>query len=323
MLAAKLLRSTSLSPVVWLYPPEGFLGSFQIGDVVDIELSATSPNLPMEYAGHTALPDGLFLENIGDYGYLRGELQGGPPPIWATPEGLLETLGELQQPTYTLQATPQAPATSITLYTVVENGVPAGTRLNGTTGAGEGTVALLVGAEPPVENANPPVINSPADGASLGSFSEGEVVALSGWLNVSYTGIPAGVYILKGGLPQGLSMDFLTGDISGTVAELVGALPATPQDPPVVNAPTVSWADTAGAPIAPIDIGAYFSAQAGKSMSHFYICEGRAQLSLLMSAATGVLSGTSSEVGVFSFRVCGVDSSGAENITPVLTLTLT
>jgi hypothetical protein len=218
----------------WVSPPSGKLGDFLEGDTVNITFNARyGSNDQLALMGvvnnGTFLPRGLVFDP--DTGVLSGvcadlladEAIGNvDPPIWQTRFGTLANLDESETVSLSVAATAQAGKT-LSRYAVVSGGLPWGLQLSFETGSITGTTADL---KSPGVTIEVPKLPAPAfvhPAGNIATYNEGE----------SFTGLfvnatPAvdrqmvKYVITRGFLPRGVILNTVSGEVSGTIAEMLG-----------------------------------------------------------------------------------------------------
>jgi hypothetical protein len=154
-----------------------------------------------------------------------------PIPVW-TNSAALGTICEYESATYTLIATPDT-GRSMAKYSIREGALPFGLTINSQTGVISGSAVELKKRNEPVyyDATNDPTFSNTVkinnvdttvqDGGSIGSYAKGATVsaifsatAVSGRAIRNYA-------ITNGVLPFGLSLNSMTGEISGTILNTV------------------------------------------------------------------------------------------------------
>jgi hypothetical protein len=304
---------------VWQSPAAGSLGTFDELDTIELPpLTATLSNGDRANMGLMSdgsyLPWGLVFDP--DTGVISGtisELLAGQEndaatrdgPIWQTEFGKLADFDEGQTADITLVAQARNEKT-VTVYDVVSGALPWGLVLDSSTGKISGSTADLLapGLTIEVPKLPAPVWNTPQGTIKIVNEFEtvtGLMVAAtpaSGRTMIKYV-------ISNGALPFGLNMNFTTGEITGTVAELVGqtdpAFYEGDKDPTISD--TVSVQGSAQAITNSGSLGSYakgaiitvqFSATPypGRTIRNWSIENGSLPFGLTLNQDTGVISGT-------------------------------
>jgi hypothetical protein len=225
------------------------------------------------------------------------------------------------------------------VYSVTAGALPPGLLLNGTSGLLSGTVTMsgsynftitatdangcltsraytLVVNVPPC----PPINLAPATlpPATQGLPYSATLIASGGQAPYVYS-------VSAGALPQGLALNPQTGVLSGTITTLgsftftIRAVDAngcftTREYTLVVNAPPCPPINLAPATLPPATLGAAYSAtliaSGGQAPYVYSVSAGTLPKGLLLNAQTGVLSGTPSTLGSFTFTIRAVDANG-------------
>jgi hypothetical protein len=250
------------------------------------------------------LPEGAIL--ISD-GTLAGALSFDMPdsPAWVTvPDSV--TIDEGDSYSRTFVANPNAGSSSpINRYVIQAGNVPWGLSFNSSTGTLNGTIADLI-VPIDVDSKDPvPTWNTTA--GTLGTFNEFKTIStitLSATANLG-TSIEK-YFLVSGYLPWGLHLEAATGQITGTVNELV---PTIATFEPASPAPT--WNTTAGS-LGSVDEGSVFdttlsaSASAGNTLGNYHIVDGYLPWGLVLTSTTGQITGTAEDVDsttVYTFTV--------------------
>jgi hypothetical protein len=161
-------------------------------------------------------------------------------------------------------------------------------------------------------------------------------VAVAYHYTFAASGRPAPMFsVASGSLPSGLTLDPVTGVLSGTpdtlgdstftIKAANGTSPAAVTPPITIHvAPTpAAPVFTAAAPPSAAKTGVaytYTFAATGQPAPTFSIATGTLPTGLALNATTGVLSGTPTAGGVFTFRVKAANGVSPDAVTPSLTI---
>lgn len=219
-------------------------------------------------------------------------------PTWITPAGKLgvyQTRSEVSLDP--LEAIPAEGRTIESIFvqaTDGTSGLPWGLTLDPENGVISGSLADLV--DPTAGewlDEESPVWTTPA--GSLGSFGEMEAPDIT--LSASpVVGTTVNYFVKNGYLPWGLTLDFETGKIKNPAAELKGDVPIEPEGsgiPPLWNTPRGSLGLYGEMENVQINLAA--TPTAGRAVNYF-VTKGYLPWGLMLDLATGVISGTTSEI---------------------------
>jgi large repetitive protein len=336
-------RAVGLGPV-WSNSPATNIGPYDVGDSINLTLSAPSADGSVKFAlssDRDFLPWGITLDTAT--GNISGTIaplkltqnadSSADGPIWNTEFGKLLGADEDATVNISVSATPRAGRT-IRSYAIAPSseGLPWGLVLNHQTGAITGSIAPLKspGTFVEIPKLPTPVWNTPS--GSIAIKNEGETV------NATFQATPAAgrsmakYIITSGSIPWGLYLHSTTGVLSGTLADnMVNPDVAPYIDPsldPVIS-DTVSIQGSNQTVIANGSLGSYakgsvlsitFSStfSSGRSLNSYYISDGDLPFGLVLNGATGVLSGTISLTRAvsktYTFSLSVRDKNGAFNM---------
>lgn len=296
VVAGLTVSDPALAPV-WTHPG-GALAPLGIGEAVALSLSATAAGGgPLSYgliAG--GLPWGLTLN--GASGLLSGApgryLPGPVEPralSWLAPAP--GSLGTVEEGAAFLAACAVGGASA---YHIVAGALPWGLVLEAGSGVISGTAAAIGGGGIDL----PPLVWDQPPAGSLGQLGEGDLFSLA----LLCPG--AGAYgVVAGALPWGLVLDPLSGAISGTVADLGGAL-----DPPAAPAITLPALDPLAVGV-PVDLTPGATSANG-AITGWWLAEGALPWGLVLDSTDGRLHGTPGpRPGAYAATLAVRDSRGA------------
>jgi hypothetical protein len=277
-------------PPVWLAPEAGSIGEVYEGDALFFSsfFQATSPvSNPITYTEQTGpLPNVLTVTSSGNF---IGGIEKTDPdkPTWNTTAGSLGTIDEGETLNTSVSATPTGIRT-IDNYSMVIGNLPWGINLNSQTGQISGTELLLV-IQGKLQSKQPPTTWNTAAG-SLGTINEGDAFDTTLSANVGAGSSIETYSMISGTLPWGISLNQLTGQISGTELKQVFDGDQESVTPPV------TWNTTSGS-LGTVNEGDSFdttlsaTAGAGTTVTYSIKKNGSLPWGLTLNNSTGQISG--------------------------------
>jgi len=267
-------------------------------------------------AAYDGLPTGVILDT--ETGVLSGSARRDPTegdfasdeaPVWETPAGELPETDEHATYSFTFAAS-AVRGTSIRYIVLPGRGsIPFGLVLDSATGVLSGVCGEEFGPPDP----RPGAVTWTTLPGVLGTVNEfatfTATVAATSEHPIRYVLLPE-----YGGLPFGLTLDSVTGTISGTLAELTDHTEpyVRPASPPVWVTASALGAVNSGA-----GVNIFLSATAieGRTMRRYYLADGsHLPHGLILNSDTGIIAGTAQTVSEdtnFAFSVYAEDSAGA------------
>lgn len=242
------------------------------------------------------LPSGVTIDP--DTGVLRGITNLDDPPVWVTNAGLIADVGEMSNVSIQLSATNNS---NVTYFVVpVEDNdraaLPIGVLLDSQTGLISGNVGEVWedDAQPFLDSQLPQWVTNAGEVLSVDESTSITPVTLAANARSVANATINRYAIISGGLPFGLTMNSVTGVISGSVPEDTSGDVA-----PVANAPT--WVTIAGRlGFVNENTNANFTMQAnavaGRTIERYTVVDGYLPIGLTMNAITGVLTGPIADV---------------------------
>jgi hypothetical protein len=244
--------------------------------------------------------------------------------------------------TYTFAAT-GVPAPS---FGLASGALPLGFELDARTGllSGTPTTAGVFTFTVTATNGTPPDAISPTltitvdapPAFTADSPPASAVVGTPYSYTFAATGFPAPTFgLASGALPDGLSLDVTTGLLSGTPTKpgvFTFTIKATNGVSPDAVSPTLTItvdapsAFTANSPPTTATVGVAYSytfAATGFPAPTFALASGALPDGLTLDATSGLLSGTPTNSGVFTFTVKATNGTPPDAISPTLTITVT
>ena len=230
-------ENVDLNPI-WV-TPSGIIGTVDEQTEVEFDAFEATPRegryidsygiVEKSIERYNLLPWGLVLHS--QTGVISGTLieQGGSllektwfdgdEPQWVTLSGDLGTFYELDEGV-SVELVAESPVESTIYYHINKGTLPSGLTLDSLSGEISGEISPLVSNDSIDINLlyKRPIWNSPS--GSLGNYNESDEVSV-GVTALSRNGLTQMYYgIAKGSLPSGLTLNSLTGQITGTCLEL-------------------------------------------------------------------------------------------------------
>lgn len=241
------------------------------------------------------LPDGAIL--ISD-GTLTGTLSFDLPesPAWVTTSDSV-TLDEGDAYSRTFTVNPNAGTSSPINRIIIHSGIiPWGLQLNADTGVLSGTISNLIATTS--EDSKSPVPTWNTTSESLGTFNEYDTITP---INLSVTanlGTTIDKFYLRSGtLPWGLQLVNDTGEINGTVENIIPAI--LDADP---KTPTPTWNTPAGT-LGTFDehetistIALSVTPNLGTTIERYYLIDTELPWGITLDSTNGEISGTTTEL---------------------------